>query len=151
MKHLFLVFAVVLSYIPPSNALDVDIVRTSYAKAVQDKSLCWTMIQQLENHTNNNVYLAYLGAFQTIWANHVFSPVDKIMTFRTGRMNIEKAASSASNNIEVIFIRHSVQKNCPAFLGYNTHLEADRANLLKHRREITSTTLKNMVDNLLRQ
>ncbi len=68
---------------------DLNEVRTSYNKAVLDKKLCKKMIEELELSKEKSVIaLAYLGAYQTIWANHVFNPLSKLATFRKERKTL---------------------------------------------------------------
>ena len=132
-----------------SNALHLDVIRQHYLMAVTDKSICYSMVLELEKHGESDVHLAYLGAFQAIWAQHTFNPFEKLSSFHKGIKNIEKAVTHSPNNIEVIFIRYSVQKNCPRFLVYSDHLHEDEIFLQANRKNITSPTLKSMVENLL--
>ena len=150
MKGWLLIFALLWGNVFNSNALSLEVVRNNYQIAVQDKDICLSMIQQLENNHESNVYLAYLGAFQTIWANHTFNPIEKMNTFNKGKINIEKAVKLSPNDVEIIFIRHSVQKNCPGFLGYDDNLIEDKNFLYKNLGSITSATLNSMVENLLK-
>lgn len=150
MKRWFLIFGLFLGNVFNSNALSLEVIRNNYQLAVKDKGICLSMIQQLENNPDSNIHLAYLGAFQTIWANHTFNPIKKLSTFNKGKKNIDKAAKLLPNDVEIIFIRHSVQKNCPGFLGYNENREEDEKFLSKNRNSIASATLKNMVEKLLK-
>ena len=131
--------------------LDLNEVRTSYNKAVQDKKLCEKMIEELELSKEKSVIsLAYLGAYQTIWANHVFNPLSKLATFKNGKNNIELAISKEPENVEIRYIRFSVQKNAPSFLGYNSHLKGDRDFLVKNKKNINSDFLQKNIETLLK-
>lgn len=143
------IIAVALSIILNISNPKLDEVRMNYEHAVTDKNLCRQMIQTLSTNDGNAVNIAYYGAYQTIWAKHVFNPIDKLNTFNKGKRNINKAALLSPDNIDVIFVRHSVQKNCPAFLGYRSNLKEDEAFLKQHLQEITSTNFRQMVISLL--
>lgn len=132
-------------------SMDLDYVRANYDKAVKNKKLCRQLIQDLEKAEKSPLFLAYLGALQTIWANHVFSPVSKLKTFNQGKKNIEKAVSSDKDNAEIRFIRLSVQKNAPSFLGYNSMIKTDEAFLKTHRTKITSELVQSKIDILLKE
>ena len=70
------------------NNADLNEVRTSYRIAVQDKKVCEKMIRVLEQSKEKSaVHIAYLGGYQTIWANHVFNPMEKPTTFNKGKEN----------------------------------------------------------------
>lgn len=135
--------------IPVSNEVSLEVVRKSYDRAATDKGICQDMIRQLEKHHESSVHLAYLGGFQAMWAKHTGNPIDKINTFNKGKSNIDKALKQVSGDIEIIFIRYSVQKNCPGFLGYNDNITEDRNTLQKNLNNISSATLKTMVEKLL--
>lgn len=130
---------------------DLNEVRASYSKAVLDKKLCKKMIEELELSKEKSVIaLAYLGAYQTIWANHVFNPLSKLATFKKGKNNIESAISKEPENVEIRYIRFSVQKNAPSFLRYNSHLKEDRDFLVKNKKNINSDLLQKNIETLLK-
>ena len=130
---------------------DLNEVRASYSKAVLDKKLCKKMIEELELSKEKSVIaLAYLGAYQTIWANHVFSPINKFSTFKKGKKNIEQAILLEPNNVELRFIRLSIQKNIPHFLGYKSNINEDIAFIEKNRLKINSDILEKNIDALLK-
>lgn len=149
MKILICILSIALGTCIKVNATDLETIRKNYDLAVTDKVICKEMINELSNNMGNNVYLAYLGAFQTIWANHIFNPIAKWNTFKKGKANIEKAVKQDPANVEIRFIRLSIQKNCPGFLGYNDNIKEDKLFLNIHQNSITSSTLMNMVKSLL--
>ena len=114
------------------NNPDLNEVRTNYSIAVQDKNMCKNMITELEQSKEKSaVNLVYLGGYQTIWTNHVFNPISKLGTFKKGKKNIEQAINKEPKNIEIRYIRFSVQKNASSFLGYNGNLKQDRDFMVK--------------------
>ena len=130
---------------------DLNEVRASYSKAVLDKKICKKMIEELELSKEKSVIaLAYLGAYQTIWANHVFNPLSKLATFKKGKNNIELAISKEPENVEIRYIRFSVQKNAPSFLGYNSHLKEDKDFLVKNKKNINSDFVQKNIETLLK-
>lgn len=133
----------------PVFAIDLEYVRQHYEQAVKNENLCQTLIDQLSKETENPVCLAYLGAFQTIWANHVNSPLSKLSTFNKGKKNIEQALKKAPDNIELRFIRLSVQVNCPDFLQYNSNINEDKKFIRSNINQIDSKSLKAMCYKLI--
>lgn len=127
---------------------EMDPIRINYTKAVSDKKVCKTMIEQLELKNGNSLSIAYLGAFKTIWANHAVNPIVKLNSFNKGKKYIETAVKEDSLNVEIRFIRLSVQKNCPAFLGYNKHIDMDSKFIAAHKNSIKSGYLKKMIAEL---
>ncbi len=102
-------------------------VRSSYKRCIADKELCRKLMDRLEGSKQQTpLELAYLGGLKTIWANHVFSPIAKLNTFKEGRKDIERAILKDPKNPELRFIRLSIQKNAPSFLGYKSNIAEDR-------------------------
>ncbi|PRD57121.1 hypothetical protein C5749_07920 [Sphingobacterium gobiense] len=129
----------------------LDKVRTNYNAFLSDKALCQQTITELEKTKDNSVtLLGYLGGLQTIRANHVFSPISKLNTFNKGKNNIEQAIKKDPNNAELRFIRLSVQKNAPSFLGYKSNIKEDTEFIKKNRNQINSDILKKNMEKLLK-
>lgn len=129
-----------------AQSIDIDYLRKNYENAVSNKELCSNMIADLKAKKDNNVYLAYLGGLQTIWANHTMNPIAKLGTFNEGKRNLEKAVEMASDNIEIRFIRLSVQKNAPTFLGYYQQIEMDEAFINRNKDSVTSASLLQFIN-----
>jgi hypothetical protein len=128
---------------------DMEFLRSNYGKAVSDKELCRSMINQLDKQTQGNVYLAYLGALQTIWAKHTGNPISKLSTFNKGKKNIEKAVKADPGNVEIRILRLSVQQNCPGFLGYDSNINEDTVFLKGKISTISPGALLTMAEQLL--
>ena len=150
MKKTLIIIIALLSFVcTNAQNLDLEYVRSNYDKAIKDEKLCKSLIEALSKNTGSNIHLAYLGAFQTIWANHTFSPISKLSTFKKGKLNIEKAIKENQSNIETRFIRLSIQKNCPSFLGYKQNIEEDKQFITINKDKITSGILLQLVNNIL--
>lgn len=131
---------------PGAAAEKVEDVRTSYIRSVADKDLCKAMILKLEpQQTGSGILRAYLGAFNAVWASHVFNPVTKLKSFNKGKKYIEAAVKEEPGNIEIRFIRLSVQKSCPFFLGYSGQIQEDTKFIHANIGQINSEQLKSMI------
>lgn len=151
MRHFLALLALLLlsSFTAPATAMDIDYLRNQYEKAIADKVLCATLIEQLEKASLTSTQLAYLGALQTIWANHTSNPWTKYKTFIKGKNNIEKAITLDASNPEIRFIRLSVQKNCPKFLGYHKNIEEDQQFIIQQLPSLVPESLKKKIKTLL--
>ncbi|MDM1071467.1 hypothetical protein HX001_03045 [Empedobacter brevis] len=130
--------------------INLEKVRANYSKMSTDKQLCINTIVELDNVKNKSaIYLGYLGGIQTINAKHLSNPLSKLKTFNKGKKNIEKAISIEPENLELRFIRLSVQKNAPSFLNYDSNVEEDTELLLKNSHRVRSIILRNNIDEIL--
>lgn len=150
MKMLGLVLFCSLIKMPLSSSnTDLELIRNNFSKAPSNKAVCRTMIDELKLDTHNPVKQAYLGGFQTIWAKHTINPISKLSTFNRGKKSIEAAVGKAPNDVEIRFIRLSVQQNCPSFLGYNDQIENDKKFIQTHGANISSPSLRKMMTNII--
>lgn len=124
---------------------ELDHIRVSYEQAPENKTICRQMIEKLASKKQSPVHLAYLGAFKAIWAKHTLNPISKLSTFKKGKALIEQAVRDDPDNVEIRFVRLSVQKKCPSFLGYNTQIEGDQQFIDANKTRISSAQLKKML------
>ncbi len=148
MKFSFLVFLILAYLHPPSNESYLQRVRANYILAANDRKICATMIQELAKNEDNAVIMAYLGGYKAIWAKHIINPFSKLSTFRKGTELIEKAVMNDRTNVEIRFIRLSIQKNCPFFLSYKKNIDEDTKFINANKNNIKSEHLRNILDNM---
>jgi hypothetical protein len=129
---------------------DYDIIRKNYQKAVSDKKVCREMLNHFENKNNDGLDLAYQGAFQAIWAKHTSNPFEKLTTFKKGKRNLDKAVKQYPDLLETRFLRYSIQKESPAFLGYKANINEDKMLLNRNLKYVEDLILKQMIQNILK-
>lgn len=132
-----------------ANATDLDEIRKSFRKSVTDKQLCLLMINKLNATKINPLHMAYLGGFEAVMANHLVNPLSKFQTFTRGKRKIEMAVKSQTDNIEIRFIRLTIQMNCPSFLGYSNNINEDRTIIRQGYHTIESRLLREMVTSII--
>lgn len=133
------------------RASSLDEIRQNFTLAVTDKNICRQMMEALQAKAKDPLCLCYLGGFQAIWATHVFNPFSKLKTFREGKRNIENAIGKDTSNAELRYIRFSIQRNAPSFLGYRQYMEKDREFLRLHQQEIASFVVIRNIGKLLKK
>ncbi|MFU8844874.1 MAG: hypothetical protein ACNA7V_13805 [Bacteroidales bacterium] len=137
---------VVLAYTSFGQPLTIEQVRDMYFGG-WDGQCGATELSQTLSKINSNidpVLMAYKGAAISTTANCRKMPFAKWNTFNEGKALIEQAVTLAPENIEVRFLRFTVQSNIPGFLNYN-HLVEDRQFLLN---SVKTVTLASKSDNL---
>lgn len=132
-------------------AQDLKNIRNQYHAAVTDENVCRALIAKLSKEKEiGNIELAYLGALETIWAKYVLNPFSKLKTFKNGKEKIEQAVNQEPNNIEIRYLRLSIQKNVPGFLGYNDNIKEDDLFLKTNLNNVVSEQLRTMIENILK-
>lgn len=78
------------------------------------------------------LFYAYHAAGIISMANHVYWPGTKFSYFNEGKGKLEKAINFAPKNVEIRFIRFSIQKGTPVLLGYYNEMEEDKRFILEN-------------------
>jgi len=127
--------------------VDVDLaeVRNDYKQAVKSETKAFELNSKLESISKNdkNVLVAYKGAVISITAKYKNSNKLKSTTFKKGVSLIEYAVENEVSNIEIRFVRLSIQQNSPKFLKYNKDIAADKEFILNNFKNIRSNEFKN--------
>lgn len=76
--------------------------------------------------TSDALLSGYKGAAIMIEANHVFNPITKLSRFKKGKQVLENAIKLDPTNIELRYIRLTIQANVPRFLGYSNAISGDK-------------------------
>ena len=150
MKIVWLFFLLFISPKPMQNSGLTEI-RTLYAQAPNNRmaaeklsALC-SSIDTLAAP----VLVCYKGASCMIDAKYMLNPLNKLSKFNDGKALIEKAFKREPGNLEIRFIRFSIQTNIPQFLGYHDDIEEDKKSLIKNISMVADTTLKTNINNCL--
>ncbi len=128
--------------------LSITEVRNIYEKAVYNQQAAADLLEKL-NSSNNNTFWGYKGAVTMVMAKHVFGPYKKLNYFKTGKEILEQALQKEPSNIELRFLRFSIQSSSPKFLDYHSNLSGDKALLLKEVKTLNDVDLKQRITKFL--
>lgn len=73
---------------------------------------------------------AYMGALDALKAKHSWNPYSKIKYLNTSEKLMQEAVKQDPHNIEILFMRFSIEHNVPGFLGYNKDLVGDKEEMI---------------------
>jgi hypothetical protein len=143
------ILLLLLSSFTASN-LSITEVRNAYEKAVYSEQVANELLDKL-NSTNNNTLLGYKGTVTMMMAKHVFSPYKKLNYFKAGKEILEQALQKEPLNVELRYLRFSIQSNSPKFLEYHSNLQSDKLFLLKEVKTLTDADLKQRITKFLQK
>src|SRR5690554_2227654 len=139
-KYLLIAFCLISSFASSQN---LESIREQYPQAINDVALTTRLYDALSDVSETDaVLLAYKGAVATLKANFAKRVKDKKAYFTEGAQLIEAAVENDPQNIEIRYIRLSVQENAPKFLKYNDSIEDDKAFILTHLPSMKANSLK---------
>jgi hypothetical protein len=138
---------VFISYLILTADVNIAEVRQLYKEADLSEQNAVILLHKLEiiTKSDDKVLVAYKGAVTSIIAKYEKGVKLKKSAFKNGVTLVEYAVSSDSENIEIRFVRLSVQQNSPKFLNYNKEIEEDKKYILNNFDQISSIELKSYI------
>lgn len=129
------------------NESDVATLRKLYYEAAEDKAAVKKLSALLAkvNDKSDAILIGYKGAAEMMEAKYAFNPITKLSKFNRGKNYLEKAIKKDQKEVELRFIRFSIQNNLPSFLGYNDHIKPDKLMLMNAVPSLTDKQLKNNI------
>jgi len=111
---------------------NISAIRKSLISAVNSGKTTDSLYQQLEVMNNKTPLITgYMGTLQALKAKHSWNPYNKIKYIKNCEKTFQMAVHQDPHNIEIRFMRFSVEHNVPSFLGYNKNLGADKAEIIR--------------------
>lgn len=130
----------------------VSEVRNLYQKAAFESKSCTKIITLLDTYTekNNALLAGYKACATMMMANYVSNPYSKLSNFKEGKILLEKCIKADGDNIELRFLRFSVQSKAPSFLGYNASIKGDKTFLINSISNLNDSDLKQRIFSFLK-
>lgn len=143
-----LLLSICVSFLLTTDSRLVQI-RSLYEKAPGGKPYCEELISLLKPYDETTpLYFGYKGCAYMVMAKHIGSPFSKLSSFRKGKKMLEKAIGADDQNIELRFLRFTIQTNTPSLLGYSGQIKTDRLFLVQHLHQ-TDSSLRNRISRYL--
>jgi len=109
-------------------SLDLAEIREQYRNAAEDQYNTYELYKVLSPITESEApeLVAYKGAATTLMAKYAAGIKAKKAYIREGKRLIEYAIELFPSNIELRYIRLSVQENAPKVMGYKGQITEDK-------------------------
>jgi len=76
------------------------------------------------------VIIGYIGTLQALKAKHSWNPYSKVKQVTNAEKTFEKAIKADPHNLELRYLRYSVEHNLPKILGQSKNMAADKQEML---------------------
>ncbi|WP_152439835.1 hypothetical protein [Arcticibacter svalbardensis] len=146
-------FCLLLLLLPFSTmALDIKKIRLEFYEAVDNKGVAENFYARMKKDQGiSPVCLAYYGSAQTLMAKHAWNPYHKLAYLKSGMIDLGRAVALSPDNLEIRFLRFSIEHYIPAFLGMSKNLPEDKAKIVEligkqGYGSVDQRLLKDMVD-----
>jgi hypothetical protein len=119
--------------------------------ATSNEKACNKLISLLVpfNETNNPLLFGYRGGATMLMAKHAFNPFSKLSYFKKGKLMLESAIKADLNNVELRFLRYTIQTNVPGFLNYNSDKNLDRTFISQSLPKLKDQELQKIISEFL--
>jgi hypothetical protein len=107
-------------------------IRKTIVQAVDNERITDSLLQKLKPFSEKTpLLMGYVATLQALKSKHHWNPYSKLRYLQMASKNMNKAVAGAPMNLEIRFMRFSIQHFTPSFLGYSKQLAEDRQVLLK--------------------
>jgi len=115
-----------------ANVPAPKVVRKQLLLALENRKLTDSLDKIFAAAPNKSpLNICYFGVIQALKAKHAWNPYYKVKYLNDAEKTLQTAVNREPDNIEIRFMRFSIEHNVPGFLGYTKHLIADREEMLK--------------------
>jgi len=126
-----------------SQTITIESLRKDYYKLNTDSIACKKIFNKIQNlNSSNNSIIGYKGAIYASMANYAKSKQEKIKLFNDGKKMLEQSIKADSSNVELRFLRLTIQTNCPKALGYHKQINSDKNFIVTNFNTLKSSDLK---------
>lgn len=116
-----------------ANDSILEKLRPEYMKALHDFEFAPAVYEKFEAVENPSArLLGYKGALEAIMTRTTWNVFKKIGYLNKSQISFNKAVEIDPNNVEVRFMRLSVEHEIPGYLGYSSHMKEDKEFVVKH-------------------
>ena len=112
--------------------MDIATLRKDFNNAIDDPKKAATLYELFNKQqpSTNTLQYAYWGATEALMAKHVFNPFSKMSYVKAASIKLNNAIEMNKEDIEVRYMRFSIETELPAYLGYSKHLNEDKTKLI---------------------
>ncbi|PST84389.1 hypothetical protein C7T94_06675 [Pedobacter yulinensis] len=134
------------------SARQTQRVKSAMVRAIESSQVTDSLYKALAAGSNKDpLTRGYLASLEALKAKHAWNPYNKVKFANRSAKTMAEAIRSDPGNLELRFMRFSIQHYMPAFLGLSKDLDTDRREILKHYRERSFSKVdKELVRNIAR-
>lgn len=121
---------------------NLAIARSLFNTAHVKKEDC-NMLIELTNNSGNIVIQGYNASAMMVSSKYLINPFKISKIFNEGKELLEDLISENFDDVELRYLRYTIQLNTPKFVGYNKNIDEDRAIIIRYIKSNPSSELTN--------
>lgn len=150
-KSILILIFLIQSLFTFSQSINVEEARKLYVKSGSNKDVCkklYDLLAQIDEK-NQNLLLGYKGAVMAEMAKHSKETSQKLKFFKEGRKKLDQAIVNDLENIELRFLRLSIQLHTPDVLRYNGQIASDEKFIQDNLDKVKNQELKKSISDFM--
>jgi hypothetical protein len=154
MKNILAVLLLIFScFSLYGQGMTLEEARAIYAESMKDKVTCEAAYNKISKvpDSENNVLIGYKAAITIAMSKHQKNTKEKIASFTKGKQLLEGAISKDDKNVELKFIRFTIQSNCPPALKYNKNITNDKTYIITNLTNVKNISVRKRIKEYLLQ
>lgn len=111
---------------------NLHVIRKLLITALDSKKTTDSLFNSLSILKNRPAIInGYIGTLEALKAKHAWNPYYKIKYLNNSEKTFKAAVATDPHNIEIRFMRFSIEHNVPKFLGYTKNLVDDKLEMIR--------------------
>ena len=145
--YLLFVSLVLICFSSFAQGITLEETRKLYTDATTTSAGCEKLYNKLSSvsETDNSVLRGYKGAVTLMMANYKKTTGDKIKFYNQGKKTLEKAIADNNKDVELRFLRFTIQTNLPPSLKYNKDVTSDKDFIVNNINTVKDTEVKKKI------
>ncbi|MEP3387510.1 MAG: hypothetical protein ABJO02_04945 [Reichenbachiella sp.] len=140
-------FLLMFNFVNPDGT---DSLRSQYLQAAVDKSKIESFKSTCsQTKLKHPTHLGYCTMIHFLEAKNALNPYRKLSEFNIGKKTLDSLIKTNTENIELRYLRHSIQDRVPSVLGYNDQLENDKEFMSIKLNSISDSSTYQLIYNYL--
>ncbi|KKX48788.1 MULTISPECIES: hypothetical protein [unclassified Sphingobacterium] len=140
-----LLFLLMIGSHASAQELNLLKIRKEYSLAVKDESICENNLNLLRAKAKETTDRGYLAVYEMVFAKHMGNPFRKLGQFNKGKNLLETLIKEEPSNVELRFIRWSVQTHAPSILNYSNDIKKDKSYIIDHLYTLQHRDVKEII------
>lgn len=115
------------------DEIDANTLRTEYYYCVGSATKTDALYKRLMSvNSDKPIITGFIGALEALKAKHAWNPYTKLEYLDKSAATFARAIAADPQNVEIRFLRYTVEFYVPAFLGYSSHMAHDKQVIIQN-------------------
>lgn len=153
MKKIILLLVFVSLQISAFCQVTIDEARKIYTESMDNKTTCEAAYAKFASVKNsgNPLLTGYKGAVSVAMSKHGKAAKEKLAYFNEGKKLIESSILEDNKNVELRFIRFTIQTNVPPALKYNKEIANDKKYIIDNLASVKNSGVRSRIKEYMLQ